>query len=116
MPELTDYRNALANVIAEGLSVPVVPGMLEGPQTDRDVGSLYCRLVAEVPTRVGEETIISVLRLFKQYDQQVDKSTSFDPTPLETWLDQLQAVIAANNTGLGPWFQRIVSFTIDIPT
>lgn len=115
MSFLSDHRTLLAAALEKDLGIPIVPGLLEGHQS-YDRGSLHVGRVQEVPGRVNEQQILSALRVFKQFEPLIQSETPYDPSPLEELVDAIQASIHANETNFGPWFLRVISFTLDLPS
>ena len=113
---LGEFRQNVQDQFARGLEVIFVPGLLEGPNQSGDwLGSCYLSRVSEDPARVDEVQIFVTIRVFAPYSQEGSRSPNvpFDPAPLEEVSEKIFAVIAANQTGLGAWFQRITSIEID---
>lgn len=114
MTTISEFRQNVQKVFEEGLKVQFVPGRLEGPnQFGEWLGSCYLERVQEDPARVDEQQIFITLRLFAPYVQQRSPNEPYDPTPLEEMAEKILATIAANQTNLGAWYQRVRSIDFD---
>lgn len=116
METITSYRAAVQQAFADGLDIKFVGGRLEGPnQFGEWLGSVYLQRVQEDAARVAEQQIFLVVRVFAPFSSQGSLSPSepYDPAPLEQMAEKILAVAAANQTGLGAWFQRVTSIEID---
>lgn len=114
MASLGAFRTAVIDQLQTDLGIEFKPGMLIGPIESRDLGSVYAPRVVEVSGRVQEEEITLVVRVFKQFQQQIDPESPYDPSPLEDLVDQLQASVKANQTNAGVWYQRLVAADVDV--
>jgi hypothetical protein len=112
---LGDFGDAIISAFKTALGVDIVPGLLVGPIEDREMGSVLVHRVRESPGRVNEQQVIVTLRLFKRYQMVTDPTKPYDPKPLYNWVEELETIIYANQTGLavGVWFQRITDFEVD---
>jgi hypothetical protein len=114
MADLTALRKTIQAQLANDLGISFVAGKLPGPVEGGDLGCCYLEQVAEMAGRVEEAEFMLVVRVFKAYQQVVDKENPYDPTPLEQLAGQLQASVKAHQTGIAPaWFQRVVRIQID---
>lgn len=114
---LTGFREALQAQLADALGIPFKPGMLEGPIENMPaLGCCWISRVNEVSGRVADEQIEARVRVYKRYEQQIDAETPIDPSPLEAYVEALQASVQAAQTGLGPWYQRLTAAQIDPAT
>jgi hypothetical protein len=113
---LSQFRQNVQDTLAAGLGVTMVPGLLDGPnQFGEWRGSVYVQRVQEDPSRVAEEQLYLIVRVFAPFSSEgvISPNNPYDPTPLEDMVDKLQQVVAANQTGLGAWYQRITAVEID---
>jgi hypothetical protein len=111
---ITTFRQAIATGLATALSIEFVPGKLDGPQRQRDLGCTFPDVIAEISGRVQEETLVVKARVFKQAHIQVAPERPIDPTELETVAAAIQTWAATHQTSIGPWFMRVVSIQFDI--
>lgn len=113
MGSLTDFRLALQQQLADDLSIMFVPGRLVGPIEGRDLGSVYAERISEVSGHVLEQDVLAIVRVFRALREPTDPQVPYDPAPLEELVDMLQASIKAHQTGLGVWYQRLISADVD---
>jgi hypothetical protein len=114
-----EFRQNVQELFERELGFTFVPGLLEGPNNFGEWrGSVYLRRVQEDPARVAEQQIFLILRVFAPYTSEgsLSPNAPYNPFPLEEMAEKLLAVIARNQTGLGPWYQRVTSIDIDPET
>lgn len=116
---ISEFRENVQRVLAEGLGIRFVAGLLEGPNQSLEwLGSVYVRRIQEDPGRVAEQQIYLLIRIFRPFNGEgvLSPIEPYDTVELEEMAEKLMAVCAANQTGLGPWFQRMQSMEFDPAT
>lgn len=111
---LTTFRKAVQDELAADLGITFVPGLLEGPIENRDLGCVYAAGKSEVSDHVDDELIELRVRVFKRYQQQVDPELPLDPSALEALVESVQNALDDKQTTLGPWFLRVTRAEIDL--
>lgn len=117
---LTTFRTSLKPLLQTDLrnsgfvsnQIVVVDGYLDGPVEKRDQAALWSTGIRETG-RVMDEQLFLTLRVFVAFKQQRAPESPIDPSALEGIAETIQSTIKGHQTGLGPWFQRGVDFTID---
>jgi hypothetical protein len=117
MDDFTGFRQTMQEMFARELGITMVPGLLNGPNTTfgETIGSLSFRRIQEDPSRVAEQQLYLVLRVYPPFSEAavISMNAPYDPTPLEQLAAQIVDAIARNQTGLGAWFQRVTAFDFD---
>lgn len=112
---LTTFRQAVAARAGTALSIAtVLDGKLEGPVQRRDVVCSWPARKGELPDDADLEELEVFVRVLTAYVQRVDDETPWDPGPLETIAETLQAGLDDIQTAAGPWFFRLVEVEIDV--
>jgi hypothetical protein len=115
---ITAFRENVAAVVQQKLrdsglvedGFQVVPGKLEGTQTDYDRGSVWLGEVATEEDNRDLETIAVRVRVFKRFTGSRGADlTPFDPTPLEAIMETLQTAFNGVQAAQGVWYLEFVS-------
>src|SRR6266498_1515706 len=116
MPVATTLRQNLATqvqtvLLAAGLvdeTFEVVPGRLEGPQIDKDRGSIWVEAIEEDNNDKSIEVLDLRLRVFKRfYASRGADLTPYDPSPLEAVGEAIQTAFTGVQTTMGAWYYRV---------
>ena len=113
MSRLKTFRLQLQTQFEEAFGFKFVPGRLDGPITDRNLGCVWISQGGELAGDVNTAQLAATVRVFRKFPGQIEPTKPLDPSPLEEYVELLQATIKDHSTGLGPWFQRLVTWEID---
>ena len=116
---LTTFRQTLVTQFgaAAGLTAVTFTSGKPDPafrvSPDRAIGFVYPLSTNEVGGRVNEEELRLAVDVFARWAADPSLENPADPAVLEGYRDSLMASVKANETGQGPWFQRISSVVFD---
>lgn len=111
------FRKNLQAALMEELGIKIIPGQLEGPNENREwQGSLVVARAVEDPRNVAQIQLYAYLRLWAPFEKGATRSPNlpYDPEPLELMDAKLRQAIQRNQTGLGPWYQRLQAVEFDV--
>ncbi len=117
---LTTFRQTLVTQFgaAAGLTAVAFTSGKPDPafrvSPDRALGFIYPMSTNEVGNRVNEEELRLIVEVYQRFTVDPTLESPTDPTVLEGYRDSLMASVKANETGQGPWFQRISSCVFDM--
>lgn len=117
---LTTFRQTLVTQFgaAAGLTAVTFTSGKPDPafrvSPDRALGFVYPMSTNEVGGRVNEEELRLAVDVYQRFTADPTIESPTDPTTLEGYRDSLMASVKANETGQGPWFQRLSSCTFDM--
>lgn len=111
-------QNALITAAVVQDTFELVPGMLEGPQNDKDRGGIWVDAIEEDANGVDVELIYVHVRVFKRfYERRSGDVNPYDPTDLEAVAEAVQTMFNAPGvqTGQGIWYFRVqrIDFLLD---
>ena len=113
----TTFRQSLMTTLETALSIPFVPGKLEGNPGRGDIGCVFPGGFSEVEDDVSLQQTTMFARVFKKPDaRRREPQKPIDPTELETLADAIPAALDDVQTSAGPWYFRVVSVEIDMDT
>src|SRR6266545_6009257 len=124
MPAATTLRQNIAtqlqaSLIASGLVddvFEIVAGKLEGPQVDKDRGSVWVEAIEEDEDDKSIEALDVRLRVFKRfYASRGADLKPYDPAPLEAVGEAVQTSLTGYSGNDGVWYYRVTrqEFLID---
>ena len=114
MSTLTEFRQALADLLSTELGITFIDGMLEGPVEKQDLGCTATVAVAEDDrTSIVAELVEVRVRIFKAFTSRKSPTDAVDPAPFEDLIETVAEIIGSHQTGLGMWFQRVTRAEVD---
>jgi hypothetical protein len=116
MSTVTDFRFALQADLAVALGFEFVGGIVEPPQTERNIGCVWFETKRPHSRDGNMEEVYYRVRVFRLFRQgQGVEDTTRDITGLEELVEDLQAAFRAVLTTLGHDFFTVLELGIDYP-
>lgn len=107
------FRIALQDQLQAALGIDFVSGWIGGVQGERDLGCTFpVSDIAWDQDILVEQTRVGV-RVWLRYERSAEPEEPIDPADLEAAAAILKTSVAANQTGLGPWFQQLMGVDYD---